>query len=167
MALGSPCAALRLRYTLLLAAAVLARGTDAAAQQVRIRQLNDVTFNTVSAAPVDQSQADNLCIYSTTATGRYTITARGSGSGNAFTLSSGSNLLPFEVQWAASANQSSGTALSPNVALTATTTNRTNFNCNQTASLTASLIVVLRAGAQQAVQAGTYSGTLTLLVAPN
>lgn len=167
MARKTPCASLRLRYTLLFAGAVLACGADAAAQQVRIRQLADIAFNTVSATPVDQSRADNLCIYSAAASGRYTITARGSGSSNAFTLASGGNALPYEVQWASSANQSSGTTLSPNVALAATTTNRNNSNCNQPASLTATLIVVLRASAQQSVQAGTYSGTLTLLVAPN
>jgi len=167
MAQDSPCAPLRRRSALLLAAALMASGTAAHGQQVRIRQLNDFPFNTLGATPVDVSLADNLCVYSTATSGRYTITARGSGSGNAFTLASGGNTLAYEVQWAAAANQSSGSVLSPGVALAATTTNRTDSTCNQAASLTATLIVVLRASAHQSARAGAYSGTLTLLVAPN
>lgn len=167
MAQVPPCAPLRRRSALLLAAAMMATGTAAHGQQVRIRQLNDFVFNTLGAAPVDTSLADNLCIYSTAASGRYTITARGSGSSNAFTLASGSNTLPYEVQWASSANQSSGTVLSPGVAFATTTTNRTDSTCNQAASLNTTLIVVLRASAQQSARAGSYSGTLTLLIAPN
>ena len=167
MAQVSPCAPLRLRCSLLLMPALLAMGTAAAAQQVRVRQLNDVLFGTIGAAPADQTRTDNLCIYSTATSGRYTITARGSGASNAFTLASGSNTLPYEVQWASAANQTSGTQLTTNVPLAATTTNRTDSTCNQAASLTATLIVVLRSSAQQSAVAGSYSGTLTLLVAPN
>jgi hypothetical protein len=170
MAQVSPCAPLRQCSALLLAAALMAMGSAAQAQQapqVRIRQLNDFVFNTLGAAPVDTSLAGNLCVYSTATSGRYTITARGSGTNGAFTLANGSNALPYEVQWGSAANLSSGSALSPNVAFATTTTNQSNSNCNQPASLTASLIVILRASAEQSVQAGSYSGTLTLLVAPN
>jgi hypothetical protein len=168
MAQVPPCAPLRqCSVLLLLAAAVLATGTPARGQQVRIRQFNDFVFGTLGSAPVDTSLADSICIYSTAVGGRYTVTARGSGNNGAFTLASGSSTLPYEVQWASAANQSSGSALSPNVAFATTTTNQTNANCNQPASLTASLIVMLRASAEQSVQAGSYSGTLTLLVAPN
>lgn len=166
MAQVSPCAASRLRCVL-LAAAMLATSTSATAQQVRIRQLNDIAFGTIGTVPADQSLTDTLCVYSTATSGRYTITARGSGSSNAFTLASGSNTLPYEVQWAFAASQSAGTALSPNVAVAGTTTNRADSTCTLAASQTATLIVVLRTSAQQSASAGTYSGTLTLLVAPN
>lgn len=167
MAQVSPCALLRRGCTLLLLAAGLAGATGASAQQVRIRQLNDFAFNTIGAAPVDLSLADNLCIYSTAGSGRYTITARGSGASNAFTLASGSNTLPYEVQWAFASAQSAGSVLRPNVPLAGTTTNRTDSTCSLAASLTASLIVMLRTAVQQSARAGSYSGTLTLIVAPN
>jgi len=167
MAQVSPCAPLRRGCALLLLAAGLLAGSGASAQQVRIRQLNDFAFGTIGVAPVDQVLTDNLCVYSTAVSGRYTITARGSGSGSAFTLASGGNTLPYEVQWAFASGQSSGSVLSPGVAVAGTTTNRTDSTCGLTGSLTASLIVVLRTAAQQSGKAGTYSGTLTLLVAPN
>jgi len=162
-----PCLPLRRFCALMLLAASLAMPTRATAQQVRIRQLTNIAFGTMGAVPADRSLTDNLCVYSTAASGRYTITARGSGSAGAFALASGGNTLAYEVQWASSANQSSGTALSPNVALAATTTNRTDSTCTLAASQTATLIVVLRADTQQSARAGSYSGTLTLVVAPN
>jgi hypothetical protein len=134
---------------------------------VRIRQLNDIAFGTIGTAPVDTVLTDNLCVYSTANSGRYTITARGSGTSNAFTLASGSNVLPYEVQWAFASGATGGTALSPNVGLAGATTNRTDSTCNRAASLTATLIVVLRKTAQESARAGSYTGTLTLIIAPN
>lgn len=167
MADVSPCAYLRAALASLLAAGTVAWGNPAAAQQVRIRQLTDIPFGVIGNSPVDTVLTDNLCVYSTATSGRYTITAKGSGASSAFTLASGANVLPYEVQWAFSSGSTSGTALSPNVALVGTTTNRTNSTCNLAASLTATLVVVLRANTQQSAAAGNYTGTLTLIVAPN
>ena len=162
-----PCAALRLRSGILLVAAGLAWSGSGSAQVVRIRQLNDFAFGTIAAAPVDRVLTDNLCVYSNAASGRYTITARGSGTGNAFTLASGANTLPYEVQWAFAAGATAGASLSPNVALAGATANGNDVSCNQAASLSATLEVILRATTQQSAPAGTYSGTLTLIVAAN
>lgn len=166
MAHHMSCALLRTCSRVLVTAVALTSAVPSAAQQVRIRQLNDLSFGTLAVAPVDRVMTDNLCVYSTTATGGYTIVARGSGSSSAFTLASGGNVLPYEVQWAFASGQTAGTALSPNVALTGVTSNRSNPTCNGL-SLTASLIVIIRSAAQGAARAGNYTGTLTLLVAPN
>ncbi len=163
---ASPRAFVRAAGASFIAAATFAAAGPAAAQQARIRQLNDIAFGTIGSATVDLVRTDNLCVYSTAASGRYTVTARGSGSSNAFTLVSGSNTLPYEVQWAFASGQASGIMLSPNVALAGTTTNRNSATCG-TNRLTASLIVVLRSNAQQSATAGNYAGTLTLIVAPN
>ena len=167
MAHVSPCDLLRPRCAALIAAAVLACATPARAQQVRIAQIGDIAFGTLGAAPVDKVLTDNLCVYSTATSGRYTITARGSGTSSAFTLASGANALPYEVQWAFVSGATSGTTLSPNVALAGTTANRANSSCGLAASLTATLIVMLRGTTQQSAMAGNYTGTLTLIVAPN
>jgi hypothetical protein len=167
MAPALPCALLRPAGSWLLAAAALACTSPAAAQRVRVAQLTDLAFGTIGTAPVDTVLTDNLCVYSTATSGRYTITARGSGSSNSFALASGGNSLPYEVQWAFASGRTSGTALTPNVALAGTTANRLDSTCTLSSSLTATLVVVLRASAQQSARAGAYSGTLTLIVAPN
>lgn len=137
----------------------------AAQEQARITGLSDVSFGTIANFTSDQSIAQNVCIYSST--DRYSVTARGSGTGNAFTLASGSNRLAYEVQWASTSGQTSGTALSPNVALTG----QTSFTFLGTTCFfgifrTASLITILRASTLSTATAGSYSGTLTLVIAP-
>jgi hypothetical protein len=94
------------------------------------------------------------------------VQATGSGSGGAFTLASGSASLAYEVQWSQVSGQTSGTQLSPNVALTGQVSSATQPSCNSGPSTSASLIVILRSAQLSAAAAGSYSGTLTLLVAP-
>jgi hypothetical protein len=136
-----------------------------AQEQARITSLADVAFGTIGNFTSDQSIARDVCIYSST--DRYSVTARGSGTANAFTLASGTNRLAYEVQWADSAGQTAGTTLSPNVALGGQST----FSIIGTACFfgifrTASLITILRANALSTAAAGNYTGTLTLIIAP-
>jgi hypothetical protein len=150
-------AALALALGLIMAA-------PAHAQQVRITQLGDFAFGPL-ATTADQTLSDSLCVYVGSLAGRYTVTAAGSGSSNSFALSSGGNTLPYEVQWAFSGGQTSGTPLTARTALAGTSFNFIDSSC--TLFTTASLIVILRGSQTQAAVAGTYTGTLTLLVAPN
>ncbi|MEI5688547.1 hypothetical protein [Sphingomonas kyungheensis] len=139
--------------------------SPAAAQQVQITRLGDYAFGLVG---VDQdiSSSRSLCVSAANLTGRYSVTASGSGAGQAFTLAGAGAPLPFEAQWSGSAGQTSGTALVPGVALTGQTTTLLGLNLScALGNDSASLTIVLRATALGRATAGAYSGTLTLLIA--
>ena len=137
------------------------------ASRVRITNLSDVSFSGVDVT-ADVSNAQNVCVWSNTATKGYNITATGNGAGNAFTLNGGTGTpMPYSVQWNQSSGQTSGTALSTGIALTGQVSTATNQNCASGPSSSASLIVsILAADLASAVSSATYSGVLTLVVAP-
>jgi hypothetical protein len=156
---------------MLMAGAALALALPAwsqllAGNNVRITGLSDVSFGTIANLATDSVRSQNICVYSNSPTNGYYVQATGSGSGGAFTLASGSNALAYEVQWSPVSGQSSGTSLSPTVALHGQTSAATQPSCNSGPSSSASLIIILRSAQLSAANAGTYSGTLTLLVAP-
>jgi hypothetical protein len=134
--------------------------------RVRISGLSDVAFTNVDPS-VDASNAQNVCVWSNTATKGYRITATGSGAANAFTLSNAALTVPYSVEWAASSGQTSGSALTSGTALTGLTSTATNSGCASGPSSSASLVVkILTANLQTMNAATSYTGTLTLLVAP-
>ncbi len=69
------------------------------------------------------------------------------------------------MQWSATPNQSSGTALPANTTVTGFADGLVNQTCTLVNTTSASLIVVLRAAALSSATAGSYSGTLTLVIA--
>jgi hypothetical protein len=137
-----------------------------AASNVRITGLSDAAFGTITNLGTDSIKAQNICVFSNTATSGYHVTANGSGTSGAFTLASGANTLAYQVQWSASSGQTTGTQLSPNVALTGLTSAATQQACNSGPASSASLIVILRSTALLSATAGTYNGTLTLVIGP-
>lgn len=167
-------------------AAVLSQGTALAATQgslgatstgsisigasvpnrVQLTGLTDVSFaNQDPATPA--SRAQNVCVWSNTSTKGYNVTATGSGTGSAFTLANGALTVPYSVEWAGSSGQSSGTALATGSALTGLTSTATNATCAAGPTSSASLIVKISTANLQTMQASTtYTGTLTLVVAP-
>src|SRR5579884_2119537 len=85
--------------------------------RVQLSGLVDVSFaNQDPATPALSAQ--NVCVWSNTSTKGYNVTATGSGTANAFTLSSGALTVPYSVQWSQSSGQTSGTALATGTALT-------------------------------------------------
>ena len=133
--------------------------------RVQISGLTDVAFGTVDpTAPA--ASAQNVCVWSNTSGKGYSMTATGSGASNAFTLTDGTNTLPYSVEWAGSSGQSSGTALVSGTALGSLTSTATNPTCSAGPATTASLIVKMSAANLQAAVASSYTGTLTLVVAP-
>ena len=137
---------------------------DAASNKVRISSLSDVTFGTLSDLSSDAAQSQSLCLYSDTATNGYNVTATGGGPGGSFQLTSGLSSLAYEVQWSNASGRNSGVQLSPNVPLTGQTSAASHQVCSNGPATSASLIVLLRSASLSSVTAGTYSGTLTLLV---
>jgi len=134
--------------------------------RVQISGLTDVSFANQDPT-VAASNAQNVCVYSNTSTKGYNVTATGSGASSAFTLSNGAATVPYSVEWAGSSGQSSGTALTSGSALTGLTSTATNPTCSAGPSSTASLVVKITTASLQGMQAATnYTGTLTLVVAP-
>ena len=134
--------------------------------RVRISGLSDVAFTNVDPS-ADVSNAQNVCVWSNTSTQGYRLTASGSGASNAFTLANSALTVPYTVEWNGSSGQTSGTALTTGSALTGLTSSATNSNCASGPSASASLIVKIGAASLQTMNASTsYTGTLTLLVAP-
>ena len=133
--------------------------------RVQISGLNDVAFGTVDPTAA-ASDAQNVCVWSNTSGRGYNITATGSGASNAFTLTDGTDALAYAVEWADSTGQLSGTALTAGSALTGLSSAAVNPTCSSGPATTASLIVRMTAADLQAAVASTYTGTLTLVVAP-
>ena len=134
--------------------------------RVQISGLADVSFaNQDPATPA--SDAQDVCVWSNTSTRGYNVTATGSGAGNAFTLAGGASTVPYDVEWAGSPGQSSGAALTSGSALTGLTSTATNATCSSGPSSSASLIVRIPSANLETMEAATaYTGTLTLVVAP-
>lgn len=134
--------------------------------RVQLSGLSDVSFLNQDPAAAALN-AQNVCVWSNTSTKGYNVTASGSGTASAFTLSSGSLTVPYSVEWSPTSGQSSGTALASGTALTGLTSAATSATCSSGATSSASLIVKMSTANLQTMQAATtYTGTLTLVVAP-
>lgn len=134
--------------------------------RARLTGLSDVDFSNQDPAN-PASDAQDVCVWSNTATKEYTITATGSGSANAFTLTDGSATVPYAVEWADSTGATSGTALSAGTASAAFVSTAVSHNCASAPSATATLMVGMTSADLSTMSAGTdYTGTLTLLVTP-
>jgi hypothetical protein len=136
-----------------------------ASAKVRITGLSDVSFGTISNLTVDAVQSQSVCAYSNGSGNLYSVRADGSGAGGAFTLTSGSTTMAYGVRWNSQAGQSNGTALTAGATLGGQTTNAQNMTCSNGPPTTASLIVTLPAPSLSSATAGTYSGTLTIILA--
>lgn len=156
----------RIATSFLIAGFLAATPPVAFAQKARISDLSDIAFGSVSNLSTDVSLAQSLCAFTQSASGNYLVTATGSGPASAFALASGPAQLAYEVQWASSPNQTTGIPLTAGVPLTGVPSAATQQTCNAGPASSASLIVILRASQLGAAQAGTYSGALTLMIAP-
>lgn len=162
---GLPTDASRRALSVALALAAVTQPTAAEAQKVRITGLSDVNFGLISNLQADARRSQNVCLFSQSSGGRYSITATGSGTGSAFTLSNGSSSLAYEVEWNDQSGQTTGTSLIPTAAAAGRSSAATQQTCNSGPATSASLTIVLRSSALVEAREGNYSGTLTLLVA--
>ena len=161
--------AARLRRTicaLIGTGTLLVQPATAASNKVRVTSLTDVAFGTIANLNTDAIQSQSVCVYADTSTNGYNVTATGTGAGGAFQLFSGAASISYDVLWSSSAGQTSGAQLTPNVPLTGQVSGATHQSCSNGPATSASLVVVLRSTALSSAQAGTYSGTLTLVIGP-
>jgi len=135
------------------------------AQKVRITNLTDVDFGLISSPQAEARRSQNICLFSNSSGGAYSVSASGSGAGSSFELNSGGDSLAYDVEWSASSGQASGVLLAPAVPLTGQTSSATHQFCNSGPATTASMTIVLRAAELSRARQGSYSGTLTLLIA--
>ena len=136
------------------------------AGRVQISGLSDVAFAAVSP-DVAAISAQTVCIWSNTATKGYSVTASGSGAGNAFALASASGTALYAVAWNAASGQAEGTQLSAGAPLSGLTTSATSPDCSSGGAASSSLIVTVDPAALQSAQPDTaYTGALNLLVTP-
>ena len=134
--------------------------------RIQLTGLTDVAFTNQDPSTA-ATNAQNVCVWANTSTKGYNVTATGSGSSGAFTLANGAATVPYSVQWAGSSGAASGSALATGTALTGLISTATNPTCSAGPASSASLIVNLSAVNLQSMQAATsYTGTLTLVVAP-
>ncbi|HSQ95864.1 MAG TPA: hypothetical protein VLM18_07230 [Croceibacterium sp.] len=134
--------------------------------RARITGLTDVSFANQDPSTA-ASSAQNVCVWSNTATNGYTITATGSGTSSAFTLTNGAGIVPYSVEWAATSGQTSGSALVAGTASSSLTSGAVNQTCSSAPLASASLIVKMSTTDLSTMIAGSsYTGTLTLLVTP-
>lgn len=129
-------------------------------QLVRISGLSDIALGTVTSAPATGNTT--ACIYSNSA-GNYSITATGSGTAGAFTVTDGTNNISYSSTW--DDGVAGATALTAGTALTgrqgASTTSVTcGGGSNSTFAITFSEADI--AAAPQ----GNYTGVATLLISP-
>ena len=162
----TPAASAALAATSLALALFASGPVSAASNKVRITKLADVAFGSIANLSQDAVRSQSVCLYADTATNGYNITAAGTGPGGTFQLTSGADALGYQVQWSSSAGQTSGAQLAPNVPLTGQVASATHQTCGTGPATSASLIVVLPATALSSAMAGTYNGTLTLVVGP-
>ena len=153
---------------LVLIGAVLMLGQTSnafAADKVRISGLQTANFGQL-AGTGDRSISQNLCAYSSSVTGGYSVTATGTGSGGAFSLTSSIATISYEVLWADTSGQNSGTSLIAGTPIGGFTSNATQHFCNSGPTSSASMTIVIRSATIQSARAGTYSGTLQIMIVP-
>jgi hypothetical protein len=140
--------------------------TASVPNRARITGLSDVAFLNQDPSTA-ATNAQNVCVWSNTATKGYTVTATGSGATNAFTLANGALTVPYSVEWNALSGQTSGSALATGAASAGLVSTATQHSCASGPATTSSLVVGIGTADLGTMQsATTYTGTLTLVVTP-
>lgn len=131
---------------------------------IRISGLADLALGSYSGSG-DMSGADDICVYTNKAPGNYFVTASGSGAANAFTITNGTNTIAYNVFFNDTTGTSGEVSLASGVkSAQQTGANTTSASCGGSSS--ANFHVVVPEANIQAAPAGSYSGTLTLVVEP-
>ncbi len=141
-----------------------------AAVAMRITNISDFNLGTWSLGLPAPSAHIDICIYSLDVIppGGYAITATGAGG---FTLTSGANTLAYMLHWDDAGIGNLGGALGSELSSGVKLTGQLHGNVlSSTCALTgpnARLTLKITQAAMTAALAGTYTGTVTLLLTPN
>jgi hypothetical protein len=139
--------------------------TVSVAPRARISGLKDIDLGLAEPASGARTSED-ICVWSNSATGAYTITASGGGPDGAFELANGEQALGYTVEWAPRPGQTSGDRLESGMTRTNLLAATTRLEC-EAGMGTASLAVALDPAQLAAAEPGArYTGSLVLIVAP-
>lgn len=134
--------------------------TLAVNDEVRISNLADINLGVFGGA--DAVGTTDACVYRN-GTGAYRITATGSGAASAFSLTDGTNSVGYSVEFDDGTGAVAMGASTPMIGRTgADPASATCATTGNNAVVTTTVVATDAA----ALPAGTYTGTLTLLVAP-
>jgi len=151
--------------SVIIALSLILCPSRASAERVRVTNLSNVNFGLISNLQVESRRSQNVCVYANSSRSSYSVYAYGSAPGSAFALTNGSHSLAYGVQWSGIGGQTSGVALAPNVVLAGQTTVAQHQTCSNGPTTSASLSIVLPASELSQAREGTYSGSLTLVIA--
>ncbi len=138
-----------------------ARADDHLGETVVINKLDDLNFGSWSGTG-NITRVSRHCVASTASGNLFSITLTGNGPGGSFTLASGPGSLPYRVWYRDRPGQAWQEA-SPGVTIFNLVGRNNPNNCRGQRQR---VRVRFMANDLAAATAGTYSGTLTLLVAP-
>lgn len=133
-------------------------------QLIKISGLADLNFGTYSGSG-DLDLNENVVVAGndSSASPTYRVTASGSGASSAFTVSNGTETLPYRVFF----NDQAGIAGTTETAATTPLTNQGGIHTSLgTNTENANYRVLFAETALQNAAAGAYTGTLTLVVEP-
>lgn len=147
-----------------LAATVFA-DTAHAQDRARLTGLADVTFGLVTSLS-DTSISQSVCAFTSGRTERYSVRAIGSGAGSAFVLEAGASQMAYDVLWADVPGATGGTSLAPGAVTPGFVSSVKQQTCNSGPPTSASLTIRLRDQVLQNARAGSYSGVLSITLAP-
>jgi hypothetical protein len=155
----------RCRWAAPAAIAALLCASGASAQATVVPTVQNVAFGAVSSLYSDLTNAQNTCSFTGLLPINYGVTATGTGTGGAFTITNGKSNIPYEVQWAQTANATSGSSLTANTMLGGQQTAALLSGLTCLLGVTnATLIVIVRAASLQQATTGSYTGTLNILL---
>lgn len=128
----------------------------------RITDVGDLNFGSYSGAG-NATLDDSVCIYTNNSAGQYKLTARGSGTSYAFTITNGSETIPYSVRWNTTNSTTGNFQVDANVQTStlsgASTTSQVCSGVNN-----ANFQVIITKNSILGAPAGNYSGTLTLII---
>ena len=130
--------------------------------EVKISNLADIDLGVFGGT--DVSGTSPACVYRNGLPGgAYNITATGSGAGNAFELTDGTDIVDYAVEF----DDGSGfSGLTTGVALGSSGATNADDDCFTAGADNAAVRVTVTAADAAVLPASVYTGTLTLLVAP-
>jgi hypothetical protein len=122
-------------------------------------------FGALPSLQSDLFNRQSICAFGSLLTQGYSVLASGSGAGGAFTLTNGTSTIPYELQWAQTGGATTGTNVLANVPLP----NQYESSLLQgvgclLGATSATSILVIRSSSLLQATAGSYSGTLTIIL---
>ena len=135
--------------------------------KVRISGLSNMDFGIFPGVGTgDMNMDQDVCVYSNTPSGKYRVTATGSGAGGAFTMLNAGATIPYQAYWNDVTGTTSREILTPSAALiNQTGANQASENCS-VGGESANVSIYLYEPDLLYKPNGRYVGTLTLLIEP-